>query len=97
LREAVKIKEPSSYHPRPAAPLALPRPAYDAGTAANRAGPGEIVPITRVSTGGSLFLAQHLAQEFFADDEQPTRWRERDSAYRRAGDAPIAQRLSLDV
>jgi hypothetical protein len=65
--------------------------------AASRVVPGEVVLTMQGSTGGSPFLAQHLAQEFFADDEPQPRWRERDGAYRRAGDAPIAQRPSLDI
>jgi hypothetical protein len=97
LREDVEIREPSSYQPRPVAPLALPCRLRDASTAASRDAPGEVFVAMHGSTVGSPFLAQYLAQQFFADYGQPPRWRERDGAYRRAGHQPIVPRLSLDI
>jgi len=93
----VTIVESSSYQPRAAAPLALPRRTVDARATASWDVTGEVVLTTPRSTGRSPFLAQYLAQEFLPADDQSPRWRERDTAYRVAGDPPTTPRLSLDV
>jgi hypothetical protein len=60
-------------------------------------GPDEVVLTTPRATGKSPFLAQYLAQEFFAAGGQPPRWRERDSAYRLAGEPTPPPLLSVDI
>jgi hypothetical protein len=47
--------------------------------------------------GRSPFLAQYLAQEFLTAAGEPPRWRERETAYRLAGDPPTRPLLSLDA
>jgi hypothetical protein len=93
----LKIIESTSYQPRAVAPLALPRRAFGTGMGTSWDRPDEVVLTTPRSTEKSPFLAQYLAQEFFAVDGQPPRWRERDSAYRLAGDPPATPLLSVDI
>jgi hypothetical protein len=93
----LKIIESTSYQPRAAAPLALPRRAFGTGMGTSWDGPDEVVLATPRSTGKSPFLAQYLAQEFFAADGQPPRWRERDSAYRLANEPTTPPFLSVDI
>jgi hypothetical protein len=93
----LKIIESASYQPRVTAPLALPRRAAAAGASASWTAPDEIVLATPRASGQSPFLAQYLAQEFFTADGQAPRWRERESAYRLAGEPATTPLLSLDI
>jgi hypothetical protein len=68
-----------------------PRRPHDAYNATG----GENV-LAMQASAGSPFLAQYLAQQFFAA-APPPRWRERDGAYRRPGRQQIVPRLSLDI
>lgn len=93
----MKIIELLPTQPRAAALRALPRGAFDAGTAADGDATRELVLTTLRPTAGLPFLAQYLAQEFVAADGVHARWRERDDAYRLAGTQPAAARLSFDI
>jgi hypothetical protein len=75
----------------------LPRRAFAADAGASWGTPDDIVLSTPRATGRSPFLAQYLAQEFLASDGQSPRWRERETAYRLAGEPPSTPLLSLDA
>jgi hypothetical protein len=94
----VKVVGSSSYLPRAVAAPALPRRAFDPGLAATGGdATGELVLTVPHPTARLPFLAQYLAQEFGAPGGTPTRWRQRDDAYRLAGNPSTPARLTLDI
>ncbi len=80
--------------------IALPAPrrqAFDAGAATGGHATSAQVLATPRPSGGLPFLAQYIAQEIVgAGDPQP-RWRDRDNAYRLAGDRSAAPSVTLDI
>jgi hypothetical protein len=93
----LKVIAAVSHQPRAAAPLALPRRAFAADAGASWGGPDDTVLTTPRAIGRSPSLAQYLAQEFLTAAGEPPRWRERETAYRLAGDPPTRPLLSLDA
>jgi hypothetical protein len=69
--------------------------AADAATGSNRV---EAQILTGPHPGRGLpFLAQYLTQEIVRAGDPPPRWRDRDNAYRLAGNAVPASSVILEV
>jgi hypothetical protein len=93
----VKIVGASSSLSRAVAPPALPRRAFGQSAAPGGEATGELVLVAPHPAGGLPFLAQYLAQESDAANGVHARWRQRDDAYRLAGNPSTPARLTLDI
>jgi len=80
-----------------ARPAALARPTAIAGAVAEaRAAPAILLAMPH-HTGGLPFLAQYVAQEIFGTDRPASRWRDRDNAYRLAGNRAVPTQLNISI
>jgi len=80
-----------------ARPAALARPIAVAGAVAEAGAAPAILLAMPHHTGGLRFLAQYVAQEIFGTDEPASRWRDRDNAYRLAGNRAVPAQLNISI